>query len=810
MKKYTTTRATVLLAILAVMLVPLSAQAQRRNQEARIGYLLPAGGQQGTTFEVLVVGTRIISQTTDAIISGDGVDVKIIKVYKPIRPVNGTQRKLIREKITQAMQQLDGKVPLPPKRSAGKKRSKSSAKNSPKKSPKIPPKNPDEEEIPSHPLIDKLKNPTKDDLQRIVYEYFAPRQRIRPSAAFASSVLLRVTIDRNATPGDRELRLVTRLGLSHPMYFQVGTAHEILELEPNDPHNLSADTPTLKVPVVINGQIRPGDVDRFRFRAARGQNLVILAQARQLVPYLADAVPGWFEAVVTLYDPDGKEIDFSDCYQFNPDPILLHRTTKPGEYTVEIRDSIYRGREDFVYRLSIGRNPLVTSITPLGGQPQKPLEVALTGENLPRKTLTLDTSPGKGRLRQTHFLGKRWCPCPISYAVDSLPECKEATKNDSCETAQPITLPKIINGVVKRPNDVDWFRFEGRAGQTVVVEVVARALNSPLDSVIQLLDASGKVLATNDDHELPNIGLKTHHADSYLRRKLPKSGVYFVQLRDTRGHGSPTHGYRLRISPPQPDFMVYITPSGINLPARGSVPVRFHVLRKDGFDGPIEIRLSNEESYQFTLHGATIPQGEDQVVCTLSAPNDPTEFLVPLRLEAYCSTDMKNGVQSVVRPVLPVDHWEQAFIYKHLVPAEELIVAVTRARGPAIRYRLADSTPVQLKVGGKTTVLFESQMPPFLRKQVDRQRKQFSVNLVDPPEGVRLIGKKIESTRLELTFKIDAEAVKDKDPKKLAARGNLIVEIQKTVSFNRPNGKGKATRRVPVTILPPIPFERTL
>ena len=38
-----------------------------------------------------------------------------------------------------------------------------------------------------------------------------------------------------------------------------------------------------------------------------------------------------------------------------------------GEYIVEIKDAIYRGREDFVYRVAIGEFPFVTGVFPLGG-----------------------------------------------------------------------------------------------------------------------------------------------------------------------------------------------------------------------------------------------------------------------------------------------------------------------------------------------------------------------------------------------------------------------------------------------------------
>ena len=46
----------------------------------------------------------------------------------------------------------------------------------------------------------------------------------------------------------------------------------------------------------------------------------LAAAARELVPYLADAVPGWFQATLVLYDKKGKEVAYADDYRFNPDP----------------------------------------------------------------------------------------------------------------------------------------------------------------------------------------------------------------------------------------------------------------------------------------------------------------------------------------------------------------------------------------------------------------------------------------------------------------------------------------------------------
>ena len=78
-------------------------------------------------------------------------------------------------------------------------------------------------------------------------------------------------------------------------------------------------------------QFTPGDADRYRFHARKGQQLVIAAAARELIPYLADAVPGWFQATLTLYDARGKELAFDDDFRFHPDPVLLFKVPEDGQ-----------------------------------------------------------------------------------------------------------------------------------------------------------------------------------------------------------------------------------------------------------------------------------------------------------------------------------------------------------------------------------------------------------------------------------------------------------------------------------------------
>ncbi|UCG48363.1 MAG: hypothetical protein JSU94_01040, partial [Phycisphaerales bacterium] len=538
-------------------------------------------------------------------VSGQGVSASVIQYIKPLRNLQKEQRQLLQSRLKEVrnmrLAELSGKdrAPILPKKEFKKKAAdKPRALKKENASKKENAAKTVEVKLPDHPLLYDLENKSLRELAHITNVLFFPRNKRQLNRQLAESVLIEITIDPGAKPGDRELRIETSTGLTNPMVFQVGMFPEIRELEPNNRKAYSdltnipraARVPKekpLELPVLLNGQIMPGDVDRFRFRAQQGQQLVIETHARSLIPYLADAVPGWFQATLALYDAGGSEVAFADDYRFNPDPVLFYKIPRDGEYELEIRDSIYRGREDFVYRIAVGEQPFITQTFPLGGRVGVKTVASINGWNLPKTRLPLDTKPGDDSIRQTaHHKGKKLSNS-IPYAVDTLPECEESESNDSTKDAQRIDLPKIINGRINRPGDTDVFRLKGRAGDEVVVEVYSRRLNSPLDSLLRLTDASGNVLQWNDDHVIKDshlhkdmTGLITHHADSYLLARLPKNGTYYVHLADAQHHGGQAYSYRLRISAPQPDFALRVTPSSLSMSTGAIVPVCVHALRE--------------------------------------------------------------------------------------------------------------------------------------------------------------------------------------------------------------------------------------
>ena len=259
----------------------------------------------------------------------------------------------------------------------------------------------------------------------------------------------------------------------------------------------------------------------------------------------------------------------------------------------------------------------------------------------------------------------------MPFAQDTLPECLEKEPNDEPSKAQKLQLPIIVNGRIDRPGDWDVFEVEGKAGETIVAEVSARRLGSPLDSFLKVTAADGKILALNDDHFDAGSGLNTHHADSYLMLKLPADGKYFIHLGDTARHGGKEYAYRLRISHPQPDFALASDPFPDLHPGKGSAAVTVFAIRKDGFDGPITLSFKDLPK-GLESPGATLPAKQE--VAGLGIKTSLAVMEQPVNVTVVGTA--KIGDREVVHQALPAEDKMQAFLWRHLLPADTLPVLV--------------------------------------------------------------------------------------------------------------------------------------
>jgi hypothetical protein len=304
--------------------------------------------------------------------------------------------------------------------------------------------------------------------------------------------------------------------------------------------------------------------------------------------------------------------------------------------------------------------------------------------------------------------------------------------------------------------------------------------------VLTLTDASGQPLAHNDDCEDPGAGLTTHHADSRLSIVLPSDGVAWVRLGDTQRHGGLEYAYRLRLSPPRPDFALRLVPASINVRGGGTVPLTVYALRKDGFTNEIRLVWKNAPA-GFSLSGARVPAGQDQVRITLSAPAlDPPG---PLRLDLEGRATVEG--REVVHRAVPAEDRMQAFAYRHLVPAQEPLVAVNGRSLLRLAPRVLSSTPVRIPLGGTARVRVGAPG----RAIADR----FQLELSEPPEGLTLQAVEPSRDGAELVLRCDATQAK------AGREGNLIVSL--FAGGGDGTGRPRANpRRVALATLPAIPF----
>lgn len=133
------------------------------------------------------------------------------------------------------------------------------------------------------------------------------------------------------------------------------------------------------------------------------------------------------------------------------------------------------------------------------------------------------------------------------FFVGAMAEAREVDPNDALDKPQDVTMPVVMNGRLEKTLDVDCFRLQGKAGQSLVCAVSAHGIDSSvrqsfmkgfLDTSLELLDASGQIIAEAED----SLGL-----DPILHVKLLADGAYTVRVKAVAYQGAPSAVYRLTL-----------------------------------------------------------------------------------------------------------------------------------------------------------------------------------------------------------------------------------------------------------------------
>jgi hypothetical protein len=381
-----------------------------------------------------------------------------------------------------------------------------------------------------------------DDMQELVC-YEPGLEVIKLNLVTNKLVQARLKILPESSLGEHHLRLRTATGLSELRTFLVGPYPVVEEVEPN---NFPTNAQKVTLNTTVAGVIKAEDVDCFAVTLKKGQRLSAEVEGIRLGRTL-------FDPRLAVLDPDGAVLaDVDDTWLAMQDPFFSLVAPKDGTYILRLREASYGGGNDCHYRLHIGSFPRPVSVFPLGGRAGRTVKLTFFSEATGDFSQTVKL-PGKPEDRFGVFaeLDGLSAPTPNWVRVSEFPNVLAVSPNQDREHAtvtdrQP---PLALNGILSKKGQEDWFRFPAVKATPLELEVYARRLRSPLDSVLQVFDAEGREIASNDD---------AAGADSSLKFTPSETTNYFVRIRDTLGQGGTEFVYRLEITPARPGLSLKI------------------------------------------------------------------------------------------------------------------------------------------------------------------------------------------------------------------------------------------------------------
>ncbi len=398
-----------------------------------------------------------------------------------------------------------------------------------------------------------------------------PQPASQQKEDYPRDFLASVTIAPAMSLGTSTWRLATSQGVTPPLGFVVGDFAEVVENE------LEGAIPAVQValPITINGRIFPReDVDAWCF-TAKADEIVTCSVA-------TSSFGSPLEARIEVRDSAGRSLG-EQLPEGVSTPALKFTATVDGLYEVRIHDIAFRGLQDYVYRLTITAGPFLDAAYPLGGRRGARTLLRLSGVNLPQPEAEI-TLPREG----TEFIWRMedaksaWGE--VKLDVDDFDNLLEVEPNDT--VAQAFAVPIVLNGRIQQPGDVDVWCFTATKGTEYQFETRAARLGSPLDSVLELTDASAKLFVEADDSG-------TGQTDARLRFTAPADGEYRLHVRDRlTSRGDTRFAYRVRVtSTEQPNFNLSLTADFTNLERGKSASIKVLIDRGPGFREPVTIEV---------------------------------------------------------------------------------------------------------------------------------------------------------------------------------------------------------------------------
>jgi hypothetical protein len=320
------------------------------------------------------------------------------------------------------------------------------------------------------------------------------------------------------------------------------------------PELVAPHAEVVRMPAALNGRVRkPGDAGEWRVELKKGASVRFEVQARKLGSPLC--------AVLTVRDPAGKEVGRAESADPIPDPTLAFQAPADGVYTVRVAERFRgRGGPNFAYRLR------VTDGTPVGSAFRLTI-----GDDPPVTPSDAFTILRGGTINLRIDVRRNGYNGPIELTAHNLPRGV---------TAKPAVVP------ANAPRGTLTLQADATAavGATPITITGTADIGAPLRAV---------------------VGAPTAVRDRRVSAAAVSAGTRLLP-------DEPSLVLAVGIPAPFKIVDQYVMASA----PRGEVYRRKYRIERNGFDGPIEVRLADKQARH--LQGVTgpvvvVPPGQSEV-----------------------------------------------------------------------------------------------------------------------------------------------------------------------------------------------------
>ncbi len=410
-----------------------------------------------------------------------------------------------------------------------------------------------------------------------------------------------VKIADDCVVGVHEARVMTRLGISSSRIFSVGDLPESLQRKPN---TSLANAMPLSLNSICNSVMTDKSVDHYSFQAQAGQRIIVDCAAR--------GIDSKMNPVLIVADAAGR-----DLLVERRGGAIAFDVPADGQYTIKVHELTFKGGPEYFYRLAVKQVAKDAAVT-----------------RLPATKAVSSVS---------------WPPIGLAEQADAA----EVEPNNEHSQAQQITLPCDLSGSFFPAADVDVFEFSAKQGDIWWVEVGSARLglltdpavvvqhvaiddqgNEVLTDVAELSDIPSPVQVSSNAYSYDGPPYDAGSADVLGKIEIKQDGIHRLQLSDLFGgtRNDPRNIYRLVIRKAAPDFALVAWGLHMNLRngdrnalskpialRRGAtMPLEVVAVRRDGFDGEIELTMDDLPD-GVTASGLKIPTGKTRGIMLITA-----------------------------------------------------------------------------------------------------------------------------------------------------------------------------------------------